>query len=93
MTYYTTRKMATGLAVSVVSLLLQHVCPTSVTAQLTQNEPEPVVEVPIQRLNQIQEELRYLRTRDAERQAWEDSIASRLPATGFETVGHRHVSD
>lgn len=52
-----------------------------------------VVEVPLEQLNQIQDELRYLRARDAERQAWEESITSRLPSNQLDLISHGLAAD
>ena len=62
------------------------------TAQTVGDDSRNVVEVPAHELRQIQEELRFLRARDAERQAWQDSIMDRLPETKFDLVGHRRAA-
>lgn len=51
----------------------------SAAAQKTEAVSQQTVEVPLSQLNEIQQELRYLRERDAERQDWEESISKRLP--------------
>lgn len=51
----------------------------SAAAQTTEPVSQQTVEVPLSQLNEIQQELRYLRERDTERQGWEESITKRLP--------------
>src|SRR5688572_12660152 len=48
-------------------------------AQTPVAESGQMVNVPVFQLEQIQQELEYLRARDAQRQAWEESVAPRLP--------------
>ena len=48
-------------------------------AQSAATESGDVVPVPISQLEQIEKELEYLQAQDAERQAWEASVVSRLP--------------
>jgi len=58
-----------------------------VTAQGTPGDFGGTVVVPRRRLTAIEQELRYLRARDAERQVWERSIVDRLPSTGVVLAG------
>jgi hypothetical protein len=51
-------------ALSAVSLLLQHLLARIAVAQTAADQSHRVVEVPIDQLDQIQEELQYLRSRD-----------------------------
>jgi hypothetical protein len=44
------------------------------TAQAADASSRRVIELPASELNEIKEELQYLRARDAERQAWEESV-------------------
>jgi hypothetical protein len=78
------RIMACLTALLVVSSWQQ-----TVTAQVATEDSCNTVAVPRRQLTAIQEELRYLRARDAERQAWQDSVMSRLPNINSE---HRRVS-
>lgn len=87
-----TRSASLLCALSVASLLLQYPLARSAVAQPAADHSHRVVEVPIAQLNEIQEELQYLRARDAERQAWEDSIMHRLPPTSFDLVSERNMS-
>jgi hypothetical protein len=48
-------------------------------AQTPAAESGQVVKVPVSQLEQIQQELEYLRARDAQRQAWEESVTPRWP--------------
>jgi hypothetical protein len=78
----------TGLfvAVGVVLLVTSSSWIEAARAQTVNDESRQVVEVPIYELTEIQEELRYLRKRDSERQAWETSVTKRLPAMNFPLV-------
>ena len=88
-----TRRMVHFVCVfSFATLVMQHAIGHRAVAQTTVNQPSSVVEVPLQRLNQIQQELDYLRARDAERQAWEHSIIDRLPETDFDFVSDTYAS-
>ncbi|MCC9608358.1 hypothetical protein LOC68_10685 [Blastopirellula sp. JC732] len=51
-------------------------------AQYGQTPLAESVEIPRDRLQAIEDELRYLRARDVERQAWESSVAEKFPASG-----------
>jgi len=50
-------------------------------AQEPSHTPASVVEELVRRLDEQERELRYLRQRDADRQAWEASVVDRLPPT------------
>ena len=47
---------------------------------------QQTVEVPLSQLNEIQQELRYLRKRNAKRQVWEESVTKRLPQAGVDAA-------
>ena len=49
------------------------------SAQTPPTPSQQTVEVPLSQLNEIQQELRDLRERDAKRQVWEESVTKRLP--------------
>ena len=79
-----TRSAGFGIAAVCILKLLSAPCGTPAAwAQSLTGDSHAVVEVPIGQLTQIQDELRYLRERDAERQAWEESVATRLPSANF----------
>lgn len=66
---------------------------TAITrAQTIRDDSSSVVEVQADELGQIQGELKLLRSRDAERQAWQDSVMNRSSATKFDLVSHRRAS-
>ncbi len=80
MTTKTLRAAIFPFAVLVATVQLQQTSASSAAAQTVPASVARVVEVPAAQLDAIQAELRYLRARDAERQAWQDSIMKRLPA-------------
>ena len=93
MPIHDTRRIACWLtAVCLVNLIFASCGTQAVRAQSLTGDSDAVVEVPIHQLNQIQEELRYLRERDAQRQAWEESVVKRLPATKFSLASESYVS-
>ncbi len=61
-------------------------------AQTTEPISKQTVEVPLSQLNEIQQELRYLRERDAERQGWEASVIKRLPQADVEAANPASAS-
>ncbi|MFV2069786.1 MAG: hypothetical protein ACC645_22700, partial [Pirellulales bacterium] len=80
-------------AIGAVNLLLASFWIETAGAETAAGTSQRVVEVPRHELAEIRQELKYLRERDAERQAWEASIVQRLPAPRFHAVGHRRASD
>jgi hypothetical protein len=78
---------------SLVSLLLASTSATIATAQPVVDDSHNVVEVPLHELTQIQQELKYLRARDAERQAWEESIVNQLTTIDSELAEEDSAPD
>jgi hypothetical protein len=84
MSIHHTRRVARWLtAVCLVNLFVVSCGTQAVRAQSSTGDSGAVVEVPVHQLNQIQQELRYLRERDAQRQVWEESVVKRLPPANF----------
>ncbi len=79
--------------VGVASVLFVSFSPEIARAQAIASDSRRVVEIPLNELSKIQQELTYLRERDAQRQSWEDSIMQRLPVTKFDVVSHRKASE
>jgi hypothetical protein len=88
--------LRTAFALAPVILVILVFGPNSIrvaTAQTITRNVSGMVEVPERRLKAIQNELSYLRSRDAERQAWERSIMNRLPSTGVVLAGGSNACD
>ena len=87
MPHYRIRRFA---ALLIVIGGMHYPSPQHAAAQIATDDARGVVEVPISQLDDIQEELRYLRARDAERQAWESSIVNRLPDIKLDLISISH---
>ena len=86
------REISRVIASAIAGLFCLNLWSANAMAQPVADPARSMVEIPVAQLNEIQQELRYLRTRDAERQVWEDSIMNRLPSTDFNFASHRLAS-
>ena len=69
-----------------------HVWIAGAAAQELSNAPAGVAEDLVRRLDEQERELRYLRQRDADRQAWEASLADRLQPPEYRFAGASSAS-